>query len=133
MTIAIMRRAAMPLRRFSLRVVAQLLLGAGAGLWLAGVPAADEPSAPIRVVETAPLADRTLDVYQGELLDTAFEFATMIPVRPHIKDRSRTQAAVVEACLELDQPLRALRYRQAASGVTSEVRGFARIRRGARP
>ncbi len=35
----------MPARRSSLRVVAQLLLGAGASLWLAGAPAADEAAA----------------------------------------------------------------------------------------
>ena len=41
------------------------------------------------------------------MLDHAFETAAAIPVKPHIKDRSRAQEKVVEASLELDQPLRA--------------------------
>ncbi len=54
------------------------------------------------------LTDKQIAAYQNELLDLAFETATAIPVKPHIKDRSRAQEAVVAASLELDQPLRAL-------------------------
>ena len=54
------------------------------------------------------LTDKPLAVYQSELLDHAFETAAAIPVKPHIKDRSRAQEKVVEVSLELDQPLRAL-------------------------
>lgn len=54
------------------------------------------------------LTDKPLAVYQNELLDHAFETAAAIPVKPHIKDRSRAQEKVVEVSLELDQPLRAL-------------------------
>ena len=53
------------------------------------------------------LTDKPLAAYQNELLDHAFETAAAIPVKPHIKDRSRAQEKVVEASLELDQPLRA--------------------------
>ncbi len=53
------------------------------------------------------LTDRPLAVYQSELLEHAFETATAIPVKPHIKDRARAQEKVVEVSLELDQPLRA--------------------------
>ncbi len=53
------------------------------------------------------LTDKPLAVYQNELLDHAFETAAAIPVKPHIKDRSRAQEKVVAASLELDQPLRA--------------------------
>ena len=53
------------------------------------------------------LTDKPLAVYQNELLDHAFETAAAIPVKPHIKDRSRAQEKVVETSLELDQPLRA--------------------------
>ncbi len=55
----------------------------------------------------ASLTDRPLAVYQSELLEHAFETATAIPVKPHIKDRARAQEKVVAASLELDQPLRA--------------------------
>ncbi len=54
--------------------------------------------------------DKPLSAYQTELLDLAFETATMIPIVPHIKDRSKTQDAVVTLCFKLDQPQRALRY-----------------------
>ncbi len=54
------------------------------------------------------LTDKPLAAYQNELLDLTFETATAIPVKPHIKDRSRAQELVVAASLELDQPLRAL-------------------------
>src|SRR3972149_726212 len=53
------------------------------------------------------LTDKPLAVYQNELLGHAFETAAAIPVKPHIKDRSRAQEKVVAASLELDQPLRA--------------------------
>lgn len=55
--------------------------------------------------EDAPLAS-----YQAELLDIAFAAASAMPVFPHIKNRSRAQEEVVTACLELDQPQRAVRY-----------------------
>jgi tetratricopeptide (TPR) repeat protein len=56
------------------------------------------------------LKDRPLASYQGELLDLAFAAASAIPADPHIKDRSASQEGVVTACLDLDQPQRALRY-----------------------
>jgi hypothetical protein len=58
---------------------------------------------------TAP-QDKPLAAFQTNLLQTAFDFATAIPVVPHIKDRSRAQAAVADACFTLDQPQRALDY-----------------------
>lgn len=61
-------------------------------------------------VRDAALKDAPLPEYRRELLDLAFETAAAIPVNPHIKDRSRTQEAVVAACLELDQPVRASSY-----------------------
>lgn len=57
-----------------------------------------------------PLKDKPLATYQNELIDLAFETASAIPIKPHIKDRSRTQEEVVVASLKLDQPRRALRF-----------------------
>ena len=57
------------------------------------------------VVSNEPLAP-----YQEKLLEQAFRTATLIPAKPHIKDRSRAQARVVEACLELDLPKKAAGY-----------------------
>ncbi|MBN2512503.1 MAG: hypothetical protein JXB18_06155 [Sedimentisphaerales bacterium] len=59
---------------------------------------------------TRGLKDNPLAEFQCELLEHAFQTATMIPVIPHLKDRSRAQAAVVEACLELNQAEQALTY-----------------------
>ena len=36
--------------------------------------------------------------------------ATKIPVNPHLRDRSRAQGSVVTACLDLNQPKRAVVY-----------------------
>jgi hypothetical protein len=55
-------------------------------------------------------ADRPLAAFQTQLLDLAFQAATSIPVDPHIKDRSKAQEAVMNVCLDLDQPQRALAY-----------------------
>jgi hypothetical protein len=54
--------------------------------------------------------DVPLESYQAELLDIAFQAASLMPVNPHIKDRSRLQESVVKTCLELNQPQRALGY-----------------------
>ncbi len=54
--------------------------------------------------------DKPLAAFQTNLLQTAFDVATAMPVVPHIKDRSRAQEAVVTACFELSQPQRALSY-----------------------
>ncbi|HKB16832.1 MAG TPA: hypothetical protein VKF62_12255, partial [Planctomycetota bacterium] len=54
--------------------------------------------------------ERALDPFQGELLDLAYRAASAMPLNPHVKNRSRAQEAVVAACLDLDQPRRALRY-----------------------
>ncbi len=54
--------------------------------------------------------DKPLAAFQTNLLQTAFDYATAIPVDPHSKDRCKMQAAVVNACFELGQPQRALSY-----------------------
>lgn len=58
----------------------------------------------------APAADVPLAACQTELLELAFSGVSAMPLRPHIKNRSRAQLRVVEACLELDQPARAAAY-----------------------
>lgn len=58
-------------------------------------------------VVSAP-TDAPLAAFRSELLDLAFEAATAMPVKPHIKNRSRAQEACVAACLELKQPQRTL-------------------------
>jgi tetratricopeptide (TPR) repeat protein len=54
------------------------------------------------------LEDAPLVQFRADLLDLAFDAASALPAQPHIKTRSRAQEAVVDACLELGQPRRAL-------------------------
>ncbi len=56
------------------------------------------------------LTDKALSEHQQLLLTMAFQTASKIPLKPNIKDRSRAQEAVVQACLKLHQPQRALKY-----------------------
>jgi len=60
--------------------------------------------------EPALVMDAPLATHRIELLAMAFEAVSDMPDFPHIKNRSRIQERVVEACLELDQPQRALKY-----------------------
>ncbi len=72
-----------------------LLCGAGCGM---------------RQTDGEALPDSPLPEVQSRLLQTPFEMASALPVQPHIKDRSRAQEKVVDACLTLDQPQRARSY-----------------------
>ena len=60
--------------------------------------------------ESNVFSDKPLTKAQKDLLDLAFDTASSIPIAPHIKDRSKTQATVVAQCLELEQPIRAAGY-----------------------
>lgn len=55
-------------------------------------------------------SDGSLAAFRQDLLDLAFRAASALPPKPHLKTRSKTQEAVVAACLALDQPRRARRY-----------------------
>lgn len=73
-------------------------------------------------VPSTPVVDATLAPERIELLDIAFRAASAFPAKPHIKNRSRVQESVVEVCLELDQPRRALGF---AEQIASWRRGAA--------
>lgn len=51
------------------------------------------------------LTDAELAEWRRDLLLRAFEVASSIPIDPHVKDRSSAQADVLDAFLELDQPV----------------------------
>lgn len=74
-------------------------------------PASGDTEAPVALAAEA-ASTRELTAVQDELLELAFGAASALPLEPHIKNRARSQEAVVLACLELDQPERALRYAQ---------------------
>ncbi|AQQ09714.1 hypothetical protein L21SP3_01524 [Sedimentisphaera cyanobacteriorum] len=67
--------------------------------------AAERSSAEItRKAETkAALENSQIEDYQNQLMEIAFQTASMIPVKPHIKDRSKSQQKVVKAYIELGQ------------------------------
>ncbi len=81
-----------------------VLLGVGLPIYGAGCDARDGAEA------TFVLEDAPLESSRSTLLEVAFEAASAMPLEPHIKNRSRVQESVIAACLELDQPQRALRY-----------------------
>jgi tetratricopeptide (TPR) repeat protein len=66
--------------------------------------------ASLQAEEDAAAKDKPIATYQGKLLEMAFNAVTAMPLNPHLKNRSREQGKVVEACLELDQPQRALAW-----------------------
>jgi hypothetical protein len=89
-----------------------LLVASSLSVFVAGCEArpAQRPATAAASSQPAGLTDRPLAAFQVDLLDMAFRVATAIPLDPHIKDRCKAQEAVVVACLELDQPARALGY-----------------------
>jgi tetratricopeptide (TPR) repeat protein len=101
--------------RSRLIVLSVLFAASIAAVFMLGAASSDAQArtdAAVHVDATAstPVANKPLAEYRSELLDLAFKTATALPVVPHIKNRSRAQEAVVEACFELDQPRRALAY-----------------------
>ncbi|MDZ4828669.1 MAG: hypothetical protein SGJ09_00545 [Phycisphaerae bacterium] len=83
-------------------------LSADGGAVPAAVPAVDA-----RSVAQNSAVKPSLSEVREELLELAFQTASAIPTKPHVKDRSRAQEAVVRACVQLDQPARAARYADA--------------------
>jgi len=92
--------------RFLLSVIAAIII------WASGCDKKpqDATTTAEKTEKQTVLSDVPLAPFQVELLELAFDTAAAIPVYPHIKDRSRTQEAVVTACLKLGQPSRALSY-----------------------
>ncbi len=68
------------------------------GLFAQEVPAIETSTPPT-------LANAEIEPWRLRLLEHAFEVASSIPVDPHVKDRSTTQADVLDAFLELEQPM----------------------------
>jgi len=64
----------------------------------------DEASASDRQVADSAKPSSELEPYRRDLLMLAIEAASKMPIDPHLKDRSKAQSIVVDACLDLDQP-----------------------------
>jgi tetratricopeptide (TPR) repeat protein len=69
--------------------------------WQAEAAHAKEPKPP---EPRSAVSASGLGTWRVDLLDLAFKAASKMPVQPHIKNRSRAQESVVDACLRLDQP-----------------------------
>lgn len=67
------------------------------------------------------LVDREVEAWQTSLLELAYSGSSKFPLNPHIKNRSKAQALVFDAALELGQGALAERF----------ARGIANWRRGA--
>lgn len=71
-------------------------------------PRAEQPAA--QPAQPRSPADQPLAEHRAALLELGFKAASAMPLVPHVKNRSRAQAEVVEACIALDQPARALAF-----------------------
>jgi len=87
---------------FFLAAIAALVYLSSCEVW-AGQDAVSErkPGSENTSVKIDSLVDRPIAAFQRNLLDLAFATATAIPIRPHIKDRSRAQEAVVAVSLDV--------------------------------
>ncbi len=94
-------------RKILLSAALVLCVG-GVAFWISS--AAHWQAEAVRAKEPKPEVARPrasesgLAPWRLDLLDLAFKAASKMPVQPHIKNRSRAQESVVDACLQLDQP-----------------------------
>ncbi len=101
-------------------VAAALALGAPAGAVRAADSARPEP--PPALADLALPDDAPIEPWRADLLELAFDTAGALPLNPHVKNRARALQSVVTACLELDQPRRAMRI---LHGIPNWRRGLA--------
>jgi hypothetical protein len=105
---------------FSGRAIAVLLVATGVG-WVATRQGLSTRSSDAEIQVKDPLgatsrpasrasSNAPIGASRSQLIELAFEAASAMPVRPHLKNRSVAQEDVVTLCLELDQPERAIGY-----------------------
>lgn len=81
----------------------------------------EPPAASIAADQSVPtIVDQPLAEFRWELLDAAYSAASAMPLKPHVKDRSRAQTSVAEVCFELEQPQKALKF---VEGIANWERG----------
>jgi len=59
-----------------------------------------QSSAPPQVSGSGLAPDANLEPWRIELLELAFDAASRLPLDPHVKNRSKIQAEVIDACIE---------------------------------
>jgi tetratricopeptide (TPR) repeat protein len=94
-------------RLISLLCLATLCAAACSDSQAAGTPAATGPAEQKAI--SLP-EDAALEPWRVELIELAMDAAGALPVFPHIKTRSVAQESVVDVCIALEQPRRALEY-----------------------
>lgn len=73
--------------------------------------AAAPSAAAVTTQRSIPLPEEAaLEAWRVELIELAMDAAGAYPLYPHVKSRAQAQESVVETCIELDQPRRALEY-----------------------
>lgn len=77
------------------------------------------PPSPTAAPDSAGIVDAPLEPWRLELLEEAFEVASLIPQPLHLNDRARAQQQVVSTMLELDQPIR-------VAGLVNRIPGWRR-------
>lgn len=99
-------------KMYKARVCLLLPVIAVAMLWTSGCDKKpqDTTHAAEKADKKPAVSDALLVPFQSELLDMAFDIASSIPAKPYIKDRGKAQEAVVDTCLKMDQPVRAVRF-----------------------
>jgi len=111
MTRTLRRHRSLPMKttiRFSIRSLL-LPLALSAALLPLGSCAESSAAGGAAARSDDRVEDQPLHDHQVEQLELAFETASKLPLMPHVKNRAKAQEQVVDTCLELDQPQRALR------------------------
>jgi tetratricopeptide (TPR) repeat protein len=85
-------------------IVPSLLLVAAAGLAVFIVKRGSAR------VSAATASDQPLAAFRSDLVELAFRSASALPAKPHLRTRCRLQDDVVQTCLRLDVPRKALGY-----------------------
>lgn len=94
-------------------------IGAGTVEPAAAPAPAPPPTAATAAPDSAGIVDAPLEPWRLELLEEAFEVASLIPQPLHLNDRARAQQQVVSTMLELDQPIR-------VAGLVNRIPGWRR-------
>ncbi len=84
-------------------LIATAVSGGGEESRTSGGAAHDPRTSAMETQTRDELLNAPIEDFQVELLRLAFQAASALPADPHIKNRSRAQATVVDACLELGQ------------------------------
>jgi tetratricopeptide (TPR) repeat protein len=93
-----------------IRLVAGLVFVLTVALFITACEPAQKTGGVSTETAVLSLTDQPVEQWRRDLLDLAFSGVSDMPLRPHIKNRSRAQQDIADACLELNQPALAFAY-----------------------